>query len=130
MPDVARLRRKILSAVTMVDEPAVIALLELSDADPGDSLSSMKDRGEILRFEVDGRVTYPLFQFDADGHRVLPSLSAVLAERPPGWSDYRLLHWLVTPHLDLGCIPAQSIRTDTDAVLAAFRREIESPCHS
>ena len=89
----------------------------------------MTNHGEILRFTVDGHSLYPLFQFDVGARRIFPALAAVIAARPQGWSDYRLLHWLTTPHLDIGCTPAQAVPSDGNAVLAAFGREIELPCH-
>lgn len=129
VPEIEELKRKILLKVTLVDEPEAVRLLGLSDSDPGRTLLSMWDGGKLLRFEVDGRPAYPLFQFDVDRQCILSGLSAILAERSSGYSDYRVVHWLTTPHLDFGRTPAEAISSNSDAVLAAFRRELDPPCH-
>lgn len=115
--------------MALVDETEAVRLLGLSDADPERTLSIMWDRRKILRFEVEGRTAYPLFQFDADSHCIRPGISAILARRPSGWTDYRLLNWLVTPHLDFGRTPAEAVSRDGDAVVAAFARACEAPRH-
>ena len=127
--DPARLRRRVLTAVTSVGEQEACVLLDVSTTGSDDGLSCIGNHGKMLRFEVDGRPRYPLFQFDVEHHRVVPGLSAILVAKPPGWSDYRLLHWLTTPHADFGRTPAEAIASDSDAVLAAFQREVDPPCH-
>lgn len=112
-----------------VGKQEACALLEVSTAGSNHSLSHLRNHGEILRLMVDEHPRYPLFQFDIERHCVLPGLSAILAARPPDWSDHRVLHWLMTPHMDLGRPPAEALSSDGDAVLAAFRRETEPPCH-
>lgn len=128
-PDVARLQRRILSSATQIGAREASGLLGLSVASPDAALTRMWNRGEILGFVVDGRQVYPLFQFDADGCRIVPGVSAVINAKPPGWSDYRLLHWLTTPHVDLGRTPAEALAVDGDTVMAAFQREIEPLRH-
>ncbi len=68
-----------------------------------------EEKREILRFTVDGRVSYPLFQFDVEGRRVFPAMAKLIALKPETWSDFRLLHWLTRPHLDFGTAPAESL---------------------
>lgn len=128
-PDVARLQRRILSSATQIGAREASRLLGLSAVGSDDALTRMRNRGEILGFEVDGQPIYPLFQFDPVGLRVLPGLSAVLTARPLCWSDYRLLHWLTTPHVYLGCTPAEALSSQGNAALAAFEREVEIPRH-
>lgn len=115
--------------MALVDETEAARLLGLSNADTERTGLIMGDRRKILRFEVEGRTAYPLFQFDAESHCIRPGISAVMAARPSGWSDYRVLHWLVTPHLDFGRIPAEAISTDADAVLAAFKIASDHTSH-
>lgn len=107
----------ILRDTTMIDQAQACQLLGLSGSNPPDR--------DVLRFTVDGRAAYPVFQFDVEGRRVFPALGEIIALKPIGWSDSRLLHWLTRPHLDFDGTPADALGTDGAAVVAAFAREIE-----
>ena len=56
-------------------------------------------------------------------------MAQLIARKPKGWSDFRLLHWLTRPHLDMDGTPAEALGTDAQGVLAAFEREIDPPVH-
>jgi hypothetical protein len=88
-----------------------------------------EDKKELLRFSIEGRAAYPLFQFDVEGRRIYPLMAQLIARKPKGWSDFRLLHWLTRPHLDFESTPGEGLADDGEAVLAAFEREIEPAVH-
>jgi hypothetical protein len=125
----ARLQERILAETVMVDQGQACELLGLSTTNPSATMKRKEERSELLRFTVDGRAVYPLFQFDVEGRRVVPAMAALIARKPAHWSDFRLLHWLTRPHLDFDGAPAEALRSQGDAVLAAFDREIEPPVH-
>ena len=113
----------------MVDQTQACRLLGLSTANPSATMRRKEDKNEILRFAIDGRAAYPLFQFDVEGRRLSPAMSRLIARKPRGWSDFRLLHWLTRPHLDFDGTPAEALSVDADAVMRAFDRDIESISH-
>ncbi|SIQ68955.1 hypothetical protein SAMN05421641_11225 [Paracoccus thiocyanatus] len=120
----ARLQEKILAGTVMVDQAQACELLGLSAANPSATMKRKEDKREILRFTVDGRAAYPLFQFDVERRRIHPAMARLIALKPQGWSGFRLLHWLTRPHLDFGAAPAERLGAEGDAVIAAFEREI------
>jgi hypothetical protein len=120
----ARLQEKILAGTTMVDQAQACELLGLSGANPSATMKRKEERREILRFTVDGRAAYPLFQFDIEGRRISAAMAQLIALKPAAWSDFRLLHWLTRPHLDFGAPPAERLGAEAADVLAAFKREI------
>ena len=125
----ARLQEKILAATSMADQAEACQLLGLSRSNPSATMKRKEESRDILRFTMDGRAVYPLFQFDVEGRRVLPGMARLIAKKPRSWSDFRLLHWLTRPHLDFDGTPAEALKIDEDAVLAAFEREIEPAVH-
>lgn len=124
----ARLQEKIIASTPMVDQSEACELLGLSKANASATMKRKEDRHELLRFTVDGRPSYPLFQFDVEGRRIYPAMARLISKKPGTWSDFRLLHWLIRPHLDFEGTPAQSLG-DVEAVAAAFEREIEPTVH-
>nr|WP_236637907.1 hypothetical protein [Mangrovicoccus ximenensis] len=94
----ARLQTRLLAGLPMADQAEACELLGLSLANPSATMKRKEARGEILRFSVEGRARYPLFQFDVEARRIHPAMAAMLARRPDHWSDFRLLHWLTRPH--------------------------------
>ncbi len=120
----ARLQEKILAGTSMVDQAQACELLGLSGANPSATMKRKEEKREILRFTIDGRVSYPLFQFDVEGRRVFPAMAKLIALKPEAWSDFRLLHWLTRPHLDFGTTPAEKLGAEDTEVVAAFKREI------
>ncbi|MGE4306788.1 MAG: hypothetical protein AB7E24_22475 [Novosphingobium sp.] len=120
----ARLQEKILAGTSMVDQAQACVLLGLSGANPSATMKRKEERREILRFTVDGRAAYPLFQFDVEGRRIVPGMAKLIALKPEAWSDFRLLHWLTRPHLDFGAAPAERLGAEEAEVIAAFKREI------
>ena len=125
----ARLQEKILASTTMVDQAQACQLLGLSGANPSATMKRKEDKQEVLRFTIDGRAVYPFFQFDVDSRCVFPAMAQVMAKKPKGWSDFRLLHWMTRPHLDMEGTPAEALGTNGDAVIAAFTREVEPVMH-
>lgn len=123
----ARLQERILAATSMVDQAQACQLLGLSGANPSATMKRKGEKQELLRFTIDGRAVHPLFQFDVEGRRIAPGLAVLIARKPEGWSDFRLLHWLTRPHLDFDCTPAEALIAQPDAVRAAFDREVEQP---
>lgn len=125
----ARLQEKILASTSMVDQAQACQLLGMSATNPSATMKRKEEKRELLRFTVDGRAVYPLFQFDVEGRRIYPVVAKLLATKPSDWSDFRLLHWLTRPHLDFDGPPGEVLGTDDQAVLAAFEREIEPAVH-
>lgn len=120
----ARLQEKILASTSMVDQAQACELLGLSGTNPSATMKRKEEKREILRFTLDGRVAYPLFQFDVEGRRIFPVMAKLIALKPDTWSDFRLLHWLTRPHLDFGAAPAEKLGAQETEVVAAFKREI------
>jgi hypothetical protein len=125
----ARLQEKILAGTSMVDQAQACELLGLSSANPSATMKRKEEKREILRFTVDGRATYPLFQFDVEGRRIFPAVAKLIALKPETWSDFRLLHWLTWSHLDFGAAPAERLGAKEAQVVAAFKEEIVSAEH-
>ena len=120
----ARLQEKILASTSMVDQAQACELLGLSGTNPSATMKRKEEKREILRFTLDGRVSYPLFQFDVEGRRIFPVMANLIALKPDAWSDFRLLHWLTRPHLDFGTALAEKLGAQETEVVAAFKREI------
>jgi hypothetical protein len=120
----ARLQEKILANTSMVDQSQACELLGLSGTNPSATMKRKEEKREILRFSIDGRVSYPLFQFDVEGRRIFPAMAKLIALKPEAWSDFRLLHWLTRPHLDFDAAPAEKLGAEDAEVIAAFKREI------
>jgi|TARA_B100000749_G_scaffold168144_1_gene129349 hypothetical protein len=125
----ARIQEKILASTSMVDQGEACELLGLSATNPSATMKRREDKKELLRFSIEGRAAYPLFQFDVEGRRIYPLMAQLIARKPKGWSDFRLLHWLTRPHLDFESTPGEGLADDGEAVLAAFEREIEPAVH-
>ena len=120
----ARLQEKILASTSMVDQPQACELLGLSGTNPSATMKRKEEKREILRFTIDGRVSYPLFQFDVEGRRIFPTMAKLIALKPETWSDFRLLHWLTRPHLDFETAPAEKLGAEDAEVIGAFKREV------
>ena len=120
----ARLQEKILAGTSMADQAQACELLGLSGTNPSARIKRKEDKREILRFTIEGRTAYPLFQFDIEGRRIFPAMAKLIALKPETWNDFRLLHWLTRPHLDFGAPPAERLREEEAGVIAAFKREI------
>lgn len=125
----ARLQEKILASTSMVDQAQACQLLGLSQTNPSATMKRKEDKQELLRFTIDGRAVYPLFQFNVEGRRIFPAMARLIAEKPRSWSDFRLLHWLTRPNLDVNGTPAEALGRDEHAVMAAFEREVEPAAH-
>lgn len=125
----ARLQERVLASTSMVDQAQACELLGLSATNTSATLKRREEKRELLRFNVDGRAAYPLFQFDVEGRRVFPAVARLIALKPETWSDFRLLHWLTRPHLDFGRAPSELLGSQEQAVEDAFKREIEPPVH-
>lgn len=125
----ARLQEKILANTRMANQAQACALLGLSGTNPSATMGRKEERREILRFTVDGRAAYPLFQFDVEGRRIFPVVVKLIALKPRTWSDFRLLHWLTRANLDFRVTPAERLGTEEEKVIAAFEREIVSAEH-
>ncbi len=124
-----RVQQKLLANVAMVDEAEACRLLGKSTCNPSAKMKGKEDEGEVLRFTVDGRAVYPVFQFDLEGQRVFPVMKALIATAPPTWSSFKILHWLTRPHLEFAAPPATALGVDPDKVLQAFQRVIEPDVH-
>lgn len=121
------LRRQILSGVEMVDEVEACGLLGLASTDP--DWSSLKLQ-ELLHFRIAGRWKFPAFQFDPNNRRPYPGLvKIVAAAKAAGWSEFRLLNWMMRPHLDFDGVPADALEDQDEEVLEAFLRDSEPECH-
>lgn len=125
----ARLQEKILASTSMVDQAQACQLLGLSMTNPSATMRRKENRGELLRFSVDGRALYPLFQFDVEERRIFPAIARLIELKPESWSNFRLLHWLTRPHLELKAVPADCLGREEAEVIAAFKREIVPPEH-
>lgn len=125
----ARLQERILASTQMADQAQACELLGLSGANPSATMKRKEDKNELLRFTIDGRAAYPLLQFDVEGRRIYPALGGIIAKKPDRWTNFRLLHWLIQPHLDFEDSPGASLGSEPEAVIAAFEREIEPEVH-
>lgn len=121
-------RRQILSGVLMLDETEVYQLLCAASTDA--AWSSVELQGKLLRFRIAGRWNYPAFQFDMSSCRPYPGLvQIVAASKAAGWSNFRLLNWMMRPHLDFDGVPADALKNLDGEVLEAFLRDSEPQCH-
>jgi hypothetical protein len=125
------LRTEILGSVSMVNQEEACILLGLSDTDPSATLTRHKGDRQILRFENEGRIAYPLFQFDEAGRRVYPALIELMEMRSDDWgSEMSLLHWLTRPNCSLGGErPCDRLANDANAIVASFQAERSEPFH-
>lgn len=116
---------RILSSCEMANQKEACILLGLSTANPSSTMTRVASKTEMLRFTVNGRAVFPLFQFDVDERRIQPVISKLIEMKPKNWSRIRLLHWLTRPHLDFeGVPPASEIGLRDEDIVAAYEREI------
>lgn len=121
------LRKQILSGVDMIDEARASELLGLPAANPA---QVMRSKGPVFCFQIEGRRFYPGFQFDPENHRIHPWFVQILrAARAAGWSEFRILNWMMRPHLDFDETPATSLADNGEEVLLAFLQEIVPEDH-
>ncbi len=107
----------------MLDAGQVAEILGLSAA------HGLEGQQGLLGFTIDGRVMYPLFQFDLEHGSIYPVVSRLIALKPRNWSTLRMVHWLLRPHLDFGVPPADYLAQEPEEVVSAFKREIELVVH-
>lgn len=124
-----RIQERLLASVSLVNQSEACELLGLSKSNPAATMARKERNGEVLRFTTDGRAAYPLLQFDVDNRRIYPAMKEILALGRQHRSDFQILRWLTTPHLDFDATPAEALGPEAAAVIAAFSREIEVPEH-
>jgi hypothetical protein len=77
---------------------------------------------ELLRFEWQGRMMLPMFQFDRACMAPAPSVLQVVRELLPALSDWDACLWFARPNARLGDdLPVEVLRTDPAAVRDAAR---------
>lgn len=123
MDSSAKLRREILASTPMVDAGQAADILGLS------TVHGLEGQHDLLGFCVDGRMMYPLFQFDVEHGSIYPVLLRLIALKPTNWSTLRLVNWLLRPHLDFGAPPVDYLVQEPEEVVSAFKREIEPVVH-
>jgi predicted transcriptional regulator len=57
------------------------------------------------------------------------ALIKLIEMKPDNWSNFRLLYWLTRPHAEFEDTPADALRSDHAAVIAAFERAIQPVEH-
>lgn len=124
-----RLQDTMFASTVIIDQLQACLFLGLSGDNPSATMKQKEGKKEVLRFTIDGRAAYPLFQFDVKNCCIFPAIIQLIAMKPRRWSDFRLLHWLTRPHLELGGTPGEALATDPHAIIAAFDREIEPMMH-
>lgn len=121
------LRQQILSGVDMIDEARASELLGLPATDPA---QVMRPKGPVFCFRIGGRGGYPRFQFDPENHRIHPCFVQILrAAQAAGWDKFRILNWMMRPHLDFDETPATFLADQGEEVLLAFLQEIVPEDH-
>lgn len=123
MDRISKVGRKILATAPMLDAGQAAEILGLS------ATHDLEGQQGLLAFTIDGRVMYPLFQFDIEHRLIYPVLSRLIALKPRYWSTLRMVHWLLRPHLDFGVPPADYLAQKPEEVVSAFKREIEPVVH-
>lgn len=112
----------------MIEEADVRELLGLLDA--GASSPTVMQLEQLLRFKSAGSWRYPAFQFDGSNRRVYLSFVRIhAAARAAERSNFRLLNWMMRPHMDFERLPAASLSERGEDVLMAFLRETTSEYH-
>lgn len=124
-----RLQERLLDSVHLVNQKEACELLGMSKKNPSATMNRKEDGGELLRFTRDGRAVYPLLQFDPDARRLYPEIKEMIAMAEDWRSHYQILSWLVRPHLDFDGTPAEALKSQGDAVIAAFARETAEQSH-
>ncbi len=79
--------------------------------------------------EFEGEEWLPVLQFEGENRLVLPAIRTILEIKPDRWSSFRLLDWLMRPHVEFQGSPASVLGDRGEEVVAAFRRSIEPPRH-
>lgn len=124
----SRVREEILAGVEMIDEAEACRLLDLEDEGRGRFREDYGTR--VISFEIDGQSRFPLFQFDSVSGTIFSAIVELRLDAiEAGWSDLRLLNWLLRPHLDLPDTPVNCLGRDGAAVAEAFRRGAQPPMH-
>jgi vacuolar-type H+-ATPase subunit H len=124
----ARLQESILKDVPMVDQRQACELLGLSTRNASATMARRED--DTLHFRIDGKMKYPLLQFDVEARQIYPALRDILdLAREAGWSNFRLLNWLLRPHMDFDTVPADALGRADAEVMAALRRAIRPDMH-
>lgn len=124
-----RLQERILDSVHLVSQKEACELLGMSKKNPAATMKRKEENRELLRFNRDGRAVYPLLQFDPDARRIYPEIKEMISMTEDWRSNYQILSWLIRPHLDFDGSPAEALKTQGDAVVAAFARETAAPSH-
>lgn len=127
--DLDEIRGRILRSSPMVDQATACGLLGLVGPGARPTIMDKVSTRQLLEFTMNGRPVYPRFQFDVVSTQILPVIADLISMKPDGWSDYRLLHWLLLPHADFDDTPAKALSQRPREVLEAFSRAIVPPMH-
>lgn len=119
----AELRRDFLAAFPVVEAAVVHDRAGHKSANKAQTAATWRRADRILGLPYDGRIVYPLFQFDDDGRPwplVQPTLKALPADR----SAWQRAFWLVSPNEWL------DERTPADALRAGDERVVDAAGHA
>ncbi|HXD04914.1 MAG TPA: hypothetical protein VN680_02615 [Burkholderiaceae bacterium] len=79
---------------------------------------------ELLRFQWQGCMLLPLFQFDATGMAPDPSVTPIIRELLSTFREWDACLWFAEPNAWLGdALPVELLRKDARAVLDAARAD-------
>ena len=121
----AEMRRAFLAEFPVIDAATVHERAGYGGRNKAQTAASWRAAGRILGLSLQGRVVFPVFQFNADG-QPLPLLRKVLGRLPADRTDWQRAFWLVAPNewLD-GGRPIDLIRAGNEDALAAAAHEAE-----
>lgn len=121
-----KLQAKLLRRIVPVGRSQACVLLGFSDKNPAATMGSKERSGQILAFTLNGKIVYPLFQFDVENQRLFPVMKDLISELDDKHGKFYLLYFLTNRNRVFSNeAPANFLRADPEKVLAEFRDEIE-----
>lgn len=117
----AELRAEFLKDFAVLDSAGVHKLAGLKGTNTSQTVNTWRQKGRILGLPVQGKIAYPIFQFDADG-QPFGLMGPVLTALPKSFTAWQRAFWFVSPKEGLaGKTPAEAVRAGDDRVVDAAR---------
>lgn len=122
----AKLQAKLLRRIVPVSRSEACVLLGYSGKNPAATMGGKERNGQLLAYSLNGKIVYPMFQFDVENQRLFPVMKDLISELDDKHGKFYLLYFLTNRNRVFSNeAPANFLGADPEKVLAEFKDEIE-----
>ena len=113
----AEMRAEFLKDFPVLDSAGVYKLAGLKGTNTSQTVNTWRQKGRILGLPFQGKIVYPVFQFNADG-QPFALMEQVLAALPKSFTPWQCAFWFVSQKESLdGNTPAEVLRVGDNRVI-------------